>query len=166
MKPILLRLLIVLALAGLGVDSPAQAPIPSDIDALLQSRFKSWRPANIPNYIVSYFKERRSHEHPNFVRGDWNGDKEGDFAVLLERRSDPNTRMILVLMRSRTGFGTYFLPGDDCLMSLEKGSKDYDFETEKKFTYQNDAIFSYIWERAGSSFVWEKGRFRRILTSD
>ncbi len=34
---------------------------------------------------------------------------------------------------------------------------DYSYETSEYFTYQNDAIFTGIFEKGGTSYVYEKG---------
>lgn len=52
------------------------------------------------------------------------------------------------------------------MLNEKKGSRDYNFETGKNFIYKNDAIFVGIFEKAGESYVWQKGKFISIVTSD
>jgi hypothetical protein len=49
---------------------------------------------------------------------------------------------------------------------MKKGERDYNYETDKKFTYKNDAVFTGYWEKGGVTFVYERGKFRSIVTSD
>ena len=51
-----------------------------------------------------------------------------------------------------------------CLMP--RGEWDYDFEMQAFFTYANDAILAGIFEKGGTSYVYEKGKFRAITTGD
>jgi hypothetical protein len=49
---------------------------------------------------------------------------------------------------------------------MKHGEWDYNYETQQYFTYPHDAIFTGIFEKGGSSYLYEKGRFRSIITSD
>jgi hypothetical protein len=69
-------------------------------------------------------------------------------------------------MKAQGGYKSYILDANDCIMSVNKGKKDYNFDTGKNFHYKNDAIFNYIWEKAGVSYIWQKGKFRSVTTSD
>ncbi len=140
--------------------------LPREVENTLQKKFESWKMAEVDEAISEYFKRTRPFESPNLINGDWDGDGRTDFAALLQRKTDPEKKIILVVMNKRNGFQNYFLEGFDCLMSIKKGETEYDFEAKKNFKHKNDAIFSYIWEKAGTSYVWEKNRFRSILTSD
>jgi hypothetical protein len=122
--------------------------------------------AQIQPEIGEYFQRERPHEQPNLIKGDWNGDGKTDYAAMLQSKSNQEKRITIVLMKSGKTYQTHILGASDCIMSIKRGKKDYDFERKKNFQYKNDAIFDYIWEKAGSSYVWEKGRFRGILTSD
>ncbi len=56
--------------------------------------------------------------------------------------------------------------GGEYIALMKKGEKDYDYETDKNFIYKNDALFSGYFEKGGSSYIYEKGKFRGITTSD
>lgn len=156
-----------LILAFMSLPSEAQTPeLDKAARSILAHKFSSWGPAEIRQEIVEYYKVSRSWERPDRIAGDWNGDGRQDLAVLLQHRQDASKRILLVLLRSARGYNTYILEPDDCLMSIKKGEAGYDFETGRKFRYRNDAIFSYIFEKAGTSYIWEKNRFRGIVTSD
>lgn len=140
--------------------------LPEECQKILERQFRSWKFAEINSDIVEYFKQKRSFEQPNLINGDWNGDGKTDFAALLENKNNAEKRIMVVLMKGKNGYKSFVLDAYDCLMSVKKGSKDYDFEARKSFRYKTDAIFSYYWEKAGTSYVWENGKFRAIATSD
>lgn len=159
----------ILALILLAVCSPIFARsvvLPAGAKKVLDTKFKSWRLADVNEDISKFYKERRSHEQPNLIKGDWNSDGKQDFAVQLQNREDGEKKIIVALMRTPSGFETHVLDAADCIMSEKKGKKAYNFETKRSFRFKHDAIFSYIWEKAGGSYVWTGNRFRYILTSD
>ena len=140
--------------------------LPEYAQKIIDAKFRSWRLADIDKEIVDYYKRERAHEHPNSVKGDWNGDGKVDYAVQLQNRQNGEKKIIVVLVKSGNSFDRYILEAADCIMSEKKGNKAYDFETKKSFRYKNDAIFSCYWEKAGTSYVWRNGRFLGIVTSD
>lgn len=141
--------------------------MPESVQVVIRKNFRSWQVSDVDNVIVEYFKKDRPHEHPNAIKGDWNGDGKTDYAFQLQNRNNKEAKILVALIRSGAGFKSYVLgKADDCLMSEKKGRKGFDFERQRSFRYQNDAIFSYIWEKAGTSYFWRNGRFRGILTSD
>lgn len=163
------RLFFLLCFIGLGISTcQAQSiKLPNDCQKILKSRFRSWKLAEIQVEIIDYFKRERAYEQPNLIKGDWNGDGKNDYAVLLQNKNNSQEKIIVALMKTRTSYKNYTLnANDDCIMSVKKESKGYDFEKKKSFRYKNDAIFTYFWEKAGSSYIWEKGKFRAISTSD
>jgi hypothetical protein len=168
------RLLFLFLLLSTGLVSAAQAQsttLPKDCRKILDAKFRSWTFAEAPAYIKSFYLRERPFEQPNLIAGDWNGDGKKDYAVLLARKNKaaaPSASNLIVafLRTTRGGYSYFMLEGDDCLMSLKKGSKGYDYEKQKSFRYRRDAIFSYIWEKAGRSYIWQKKGFRAVATSD
>ena len=122
--------------------------------------------AEIKSDVKEYYKCERSFKEPNSIKGDWNGDGKTDYAMLLQKKNNVEKRIIAVLMRSRNSYKTYLLETEDGIMADKKGEKYYDFETQKSFPYKNDAIISYFREKSATSYIWAKGRFKSILTSD
>lgn len=144
----------------------AQIKLPEDCQRILETRFRSWKTAAVAPGIIEYYERERAFEHPNLIKGDWNGDGKTDYAVRLENKTDSEKKLAVVLMKSRSDYDTYFFDGQDCLMSVRKGEKDYDFDAQKSFRYKTDAIITCYWEKSGTSYIWEKGKFRPRLTSD
>ena len=151
----------------LGIPTHAQiSMLPADCERLLATKFRSWKLASIQPEIIEYFKKERPHEQPNIIKGDWNGDGKIDYATMLQAKSDSERRITVAFLKSENSYRTYVLGAADCLMSMKRGERDYSFDSGKYFRYKNDAIFDYIWEKAGVSYVWARDRFRIITTSD
>ena len=53
----------------------------------------------------------------------------------------------------------------DGVILMRKGETDYDYESQREFTYPRDAIFSG-YGMGGISHLYERGLFRAITTSD
>jgi hypothetical protein len=157
-----------LLFAGFNSLQAQSIKLPEDCQKILNSKFRKWTFAVISADIKKYYLRVRAFEQPNLIKGDWNNDGKSDYAVLLERKnkfaSDAN--LIVAFLKRGNGYGYFPLEGNDCLMSVKKGSKAYDFEKQKSFRYRTDGIFSYIWEKAGVTYVWENRAFRAIPTSD
>jgi hypothetical protein len=163
------RIFLMICLVGLAVSVVRSEPfdLPKAGKNTLESRFRSWKLAEIKtDGIVEYYKRERNFERPNLIKGDFDGDGRTDFAALLEHKRNAENMITVVLMRRRNGYKTYILEGSDCLMSVKKGEKGYDHEAQRSFRYKRDAVFICYWEKGGSSYLFERGKFRAIVTSD
>lgn len=130
--------------------------------------------AKIQKEVGAFHRQKKFPFAPNLIRGDWNGDGRMDYAVLIEQGKLKNTaneiiedrRLLIAFVKNRKGFRYSQFDGGDFIQLMKKGAKDYDYNTGKDFRYKTDAIFSGIWEKSGVSYVWEKGKFVEIVTSD
>ncbi|MEO6589056.1 MAG: hypothetical protein ABIP06_06990, partial [Pyrinomonadaceae bacterium] len=110
----------------------------------------------------------------NFLVGDWNGDGKRDYAVLInygfETLNDgkklPRTVTIAFVSRSKNLKHFVLDTSGEYIAFEKKGTTSYDYETDSRFKFSNDAIFSGIWEKAGVSYVWRKDKFIYFVTSD
>lgn len=107
------------------------------------------------------------------VAGDFDGNGQTDYAVYIEAgKGTHETRWrLIVYLQKDGGFERRTLErtlteADRCLHLFRKGANDYNYETSKHFRYQHDTVFLYYPEKAGASYVFWRGRFYRIATSD
>ena len=148
--------------------------LPNECRKILDRKFRGWKLAKIQKDISDYYRKKNFAYSPNFIRGDWNGDGKNDYAILIEQGKLKNylgevyedRRLIVIFIKTRKGFKYFRFDGADYIALMKKGSIDYNYETDKKFRYKTDAIFSGFWEKSGSSYVWRKGKFVQIATSD
>jgi hypothetical protein len=113
--------------------------------------------------------------YAQMIKGDFNDDGRLDYAVLIEQAAESDDRgvakplrvSIVVFFRTRTGYKMYPVTseGGSALILMHKGTTDYDYEKQRDFTYPRDTIFSGV-GMGGSSYLYEYGRFRAIITSD
>ncbi len=146
-------------------DFARATALPPAAQKVLDIKFKGWRLAEINKDILAFYKNKPHGDSLNSVKGDWNGDGEMDYAVLLQD-SQKAEKKVVVLMKSASGYDSYVLEYADCIVSEKKGGKGFDHDTNKSFRYKNDAINAQIWEKSGTTYVWENKRFRGIITSD
>lgn len=139
--------------------------LPAAAQKVLDTKFKGWSLAVINKEIIDYYKNRPHGDSLNSVKGDWNGDRQMDYAVLLQNSQNAEKKVI-VLMKSANGYDSYVLDYADCILVVKKGGKGFDHEANKSFRNKNDAINAQIWEKSATTYVWETKRFRGIITSD
>ena len=140
-----------------------QISLPKECVSILNKQFKGWKIAKISADIVDWHKKSKQPFEPNLIKGDWNGDKQMDYAVLIQKGK---VRQTIAFIKKSGQFVPYKLDGEDYIGLMKRGEKDYDYETEKDFVYKNDAIFVGIFEKSGVSYIWRKGKFIALITSD
>ncbi len=154
---------------------------PSSLKSFLDHRFPRWRFAKIPEAIHRYLIEHPEPARPDLIKGDFDGDGKTDYAVYIVygRASRRRSSVVALLRRGRT-YKPYVLEsslytpeaepseanGAFYIGLVKKGARDYDFPGQRYFTYRHDAVFIGIFEKAGTSYVYERGRFKPIITSD
>ena len=143
---------------------PAQSiKLPNDCKKILNKSFPRWKFAQVSKEVSQHHRENKSPFEPNLVRGDWNGDGKIDYAALIEHRKTTRT---IAFIRLQTKYKHFNLEGGDYIQVFKKGEKDYSYTSDKDFIYKNDSIFVGTGECCGSSYIWRKGRFVGIVTSD
>lgn len=160
--------------ANFAVVQAQSASLPSGCKKILNKNFRGWKFATIQKEVSDYHRKKKFPFSPNFIKGDWNGDGKMDYAVLIEQGKLKNSagevienrRLTIAFVRTGNIFKYFQFDGGDFIQLMKKGSKDYDYNTDKDFRYQTDAIFDGIWEKAGVSYVWKNGKFTEIVTSD
>jgi hypothetical protein len=161
----------VMAMRGVGpVRGQQVSSVPNPITGALNARYPGWVFPAVSRNIAATFNGKPFF--PNLVFGDYDGDRRRDYAVRIVygKDADKMQTVIAFLARGQT-FEPHVLdigPPDPAtyLWPALKGAKDHDYETNKDFVYANDGVMFLIDEKAGVAFVYEKGEFRRLVTSD
>ena len=150
--------------------------LPSTVRAELDKRFSGWRFPKVDEGIHRYLRENISADtRPEFISGDFDGNGQLDYAVIIEHGvalgEDGNpvghNTYVVAFLKSGDKLKFYMMDGGgEYIALIKKGEKGYEYGTGKNFIYKNDAIFSGYFEKGGSSYIYEKGKFRSIITSD
>lgn len=150
--------------------------LPVSLSSALDHRFRGWHFLKVDDDITSFLRENVSPlVRTDLISGDFDGNGLSDYAALIEHRKvhdnsagvDEPSVALVVFLRTAAGYKMNAIDPDGNYLALMKGGEwDYDYETQQYFTYPHDAIFTGVFEKGGSSYIYENGRFRSIITSD
>jgi hypothetical protein len=145
----------------------------------LDKRFPGWKFPSVDPEIQQLL--RKKDAVPYFIEGDFDGNGEMDCAVYITFDRPPEkTNLVVALLKKGEIFEVFVVdsvsfsspPGQEQYPSIEyletakKGSEGLDHETGENFKYATDSIIQCFFEKASVSFVFENGKFRRIITAD
>jgi hypothetical protein len=171
-------LLICLTVGARSTPSQTQRlELPSEARDMLYLKFPEWRYAEISDEVQQAFKQAGNAQiRHDLISGDFDGDGHADYAALIlhgmTRVQEGNVvgpePVLVIFMAQDHGYRLYVIedPGGEYLELAHKGDRRYDFEAQKEFTLEHDAIEAIVFEKAATSYVFEQGRFRAIITGD
>lgn len=108
---------------------------------------------------------RRRGSNPTIAKGDFDDDRKGDVAFLVQFRSaEPAIAVCL------SGSKEVYVIGDlycsDGIARMPKGRAYFDYESEKEGRYDRDGVHAYCFGKAGATYLFQSGRFARVVDSD
>jgi len=178
---ILLLLLLLPCLSVLPVfpatQQPSKLALPPQARDALYLKFPDWRYADISDEVRQLFKEdAAANTRPDLITGDFDGDGRADFAALILHGTTrveqnevvgPDFSLVIFMARDQS-YQLHVIedPGGGYLELIHKGDGSYDYEAQKEFTFEHDAIDAIIFEKGATSYVYENGCFRAIITGD
>jgi hypothetical protein len=154
----------------------ATPELPRPIEVLLDRNFPGWQFPSVSDDDCQSVKSWGGRDaFPQLIQGDFDGDGRLDYAVLIEEESGTDDRglvnrpdvYIVAFLAKRNEYRMRIVTheGGGCLQLMRKGDRDYDYEAQREFTYVHDTIFSGM-GMGGTSYLYENGKFRAIITSD
>ncbi|MFL6207940.1 MAG: hypothetical protein ACJ74W_03780 [Pyrinomonadaceae bacterium] len=160
-----------------GAQEATRDDLPPPVQIMLDAQYPGWNFAPIMDEVREFFKKERPGARANLIAGDFDGDGQTDYAaqiehgIILDHNGAPagHEQHLLAFMRRQTGYKLYKLTecgtGDHIYLA-KKGDGGYDYEKQREITYERDAICTVIWEKGGSTYVFEKDHFRCFVSSD
>jgi len=150
--------------------------LPRPIKVLLDRNFPGWQfPAVSEDDCQDVKTWGGKDAFGQLIQGNFDDDGRLDYAVLIELESGTDDRglvsrpavYIIAFLARRNEYSMRIVTheGGGCLQLMRKGEGDYDYHAQHEFTYAHDTIFSG-WGMGGSSYLYEHGKFRAIITSD
>lgn len=163
MKSIFVLILLILFVCFVPTQAQ-KVNLPKDCLKILNKKFRGWKLVKV--------KEVEGVLGHNLIKGDWNGDRKTDYAILIEYGKNrlgngalEPAVWTIAFIKQKSVYSVHKIDGGDSIFLKKKGNRDYSYDTQKNFIYKNDAIFVAVnW--SGSSYIWGKGRFVGIATSD
>jgi hypothetical protein len=155
-------------------DKTPDLPLP--IKILLNRNFPGWEFPEVSEDDCHAVRECGGLDaYAQMIKGDFNEDGLQDCAVLIQQSAEANDKgvakplivHIVAFFRKSGGYKMHPVTseGGSALILMPKGESDYDYETQRDFTYPRDSIFSGI-GMGGTSYIYEHGTFRALTTSD
>lgn len=150
--------------------------VPREVLAALHADYPDWH--LLDNSGVLHTPQNKldtSKSRPNVVWGDFDGNGHLDFAFFIARGvgSPPVEEKLVVYMAFGNRLQKFLLdsataPGyiADMIWILHKGTREYNYETDRYFRLRNDAIDAITLEKAAQTYIFEKNRFRVVTTAD
>lgn len=163
-----------------GYQARSQSPLwelPVEAREMLNARFPGWQYAEISDEVRD---EERQFGNANarldLISGDFNGDDCADYAALINYGTarlehdevvGPDFALVIFVAK-REGYRIHTIkdPGGEFIALIHKGDKGYDFDLQKEFVFEHDAIDAIISGKGATSYVYEHGHFRAIITGD
>ena len=153
--------------------------LPGAVKFALDSRFPGWRFSEVSGDVQQFLRERHPGARPNLIKGDFDGDRRIDYALLIEhgnfdKRGVSFTHVVerLAFLRRGSGYKLFILEkstpaSPELYLTLaEKGAQGYNFHTDKRFRYPHDSISVGHFGKSGGTYIYRRGRFRYVYESD
>jgi hypothetical protein len=160
-----------------ATQQPSKLELPPQARDALYLKFPDWRYADVSDEVRQALKhDGAANIRPDLITGDFDGDGRADYAALIFHGTTrveqnevvgPDFKLVIFMARDQS----YQLqviedPGGEYIELIHKGDRLYDYEAQKEFTLEHDAIDAIIFEKGATSYVYENGGFRAIITGD
>ena len=151
--------------------------LPPQARDALYLKFPDWRYADISDEVRQALKQDgAANIRPDLISGDFDGDGHADYAALIfhgttrveqDQVVGPDFSLVIFTAREQ-GYQLHVIedPGGGYIELIHKGDRLYDYETQKEFILEHDAIDAIIFEKGVTTYVYENGGFRAIITGD
>ncbi|MEP6742927.1 MAG: hypothetical protein ABJB61_10555 [bacterium] len=171
-------LLIALALAAYSISAQSSPlELPPEARGMLYLKFPDWRYAEISDEVRQALKQYNPPNlQPDLISGDFDGDCRPDYAALIvhgvtrvehDEIVSPDFTLVIFMAHGHS-YQLYTIdnPGGEYIALIQQGDKGYNYELQEEFNFEHDAIDAVIFEKAATSYVYESGHFRAIITGD
>lgn len=159
----MLKRLIPLSALFISVALHAGTTSLQDCHERLTAKLSSWRFYPINEAVLEAVK--RNGSNPSIAEGDFDDDRINDLAFLIQKRSD--NPAIAVCLSSTQQIHIIDEPYCyDSIARIRKGQGYFDYEHEREGRFDRDGVLAYCFEKAGATYIFEDGGFRRIVNSD
>jgi hypothetical protein len=156
--------------ASLCYAQQTLSQLPPAVCEMLDREYKGWRLAEVSPEVREHFARHKVVFAPNLLRGDFNGDGRADVALLITHKERCIVLAFLTKGQSvRKHIKANFPNGSDVPLYLWlfcKGEKAHNYETGRDFVYPRDTIGLMFYEKAGVAYLYERGKFRKVIVSD
>jgi lipoprotein-anchoring transpeptidase ErfK/SrfK len=146
--------------------------LPGTIISTLDKNYPGWKFPDVSENIIKYFRTAKSIYDPNLIWGDFNADGTKDYAVQI---THGDLMKVIAFLSRDSDFDSYVLTSgsrsdssaiETYLSFFKRGEQDYDYDADEYFLYPRDSIGVMYFGKAGWSYIFEDGKFRRVASAD
>jgi hypothetical protein len=142
----------------------AAATISASCRLVIDAEVKNWHVPVVSKDVAAWAQQE--HFNPVVASGDFDGNGETDQAVLVET-SDSVKIAVCFSKQQRKALRLIEQPYcSDYVAMSPAHSEHYNYETDATEKIKRDGISVGCFEKAGATYVYEHGTFRRIVDSD
>jgi hypothetical protein len=146
----------------------AEAGVPHACRSAIAARWPFWRLSPPPRDYAAYAKQERIET--NVASADFDDDGTRDTAVLLLTSATTQAQQRLAICLTRGSQVELHVIREpycaDGIVVVPKGSKAYDYERGDVVRYRTNGVHALYFEKAGATYLFERGRLRRVIDSD
>lgn len=161
--------LLSLALLVASIGAAPFDPMPAPVKAKLDAAFPGWRMAPLNSRAARGFRSKHPSWPSNVLTGDFDGNKTTDYAVLMEHKGKTMVAAVLDSGKTLTLHSVTAPEQPDprmWLCRMTAGSSRTDLDTRKPIPLPFDTIGLSDGGNTSRTFLYEKGKFREIRTSE
>lgn len=158
------RSCVVAGLFACAVQVAAAGTPPARCVATVSASIPSWRYATPPTDAAAWAKGRRIN--PVAAAGDFDGDGQTDWALLIV---DGDTTKLAICMRINRSPRVVVIADPYCrdvVFRSKARGKHHNYDTNRDEVIKRDGVSVSCFEKAGATYVYERGSFRRIVDVD
>jgi|ERR1700674_114794 hypothetical protein len=170
MSRLFIYLSILATLTAVGLKSQAaEIGFEEACKAEITSAIPGWKLSTPANDLAAYAKTKNIQT--NIARADFDDDGSKDLAFLVvSPLVGANAVQYIAVCLNKSGkTQLHLIKGPSCGDGIDvspKGKEFYNYETNKTGKYPANGISAYCFEKAGATYLFQNGIFRRVMDSD
>ena len=170
MKSVVVLAAVPLLWIAAATAAHAQVQPPAACRAAIDGRLPGWQLSPPPPDLAKMAKQKKFST--NVVQSDFDDNGTRDTAVLLVMpgTGELHPRQRIAVCLSQAGKINLHVISDpycgDGISVAPKGTRAWDFTTEKRVTYWTNGVSAYCYEKAGGTYLFRAGKFVLIVDSD
>lgn len=142
----------------------APIALPRACAALIGNALPHWKYHDVPPDAAKWAEKQGFN--PNVTSGDFNADGHLDYAALVNVGGVPHLAVCISHRRMVRLFTVVDPYCSDLVFRSKAGKLYYNFETDRDEVLPRDGVSVSCFEKAGATYLYEKGVLRRIIDSD
>ena len=140
----------------------------SECYSAVEAELGSWSLSPPPPELAEFAK--RDGRSTNEARADFDGDGVDDLALLIVPESQAKTpQYIAVCLTRESEPSLHLIPEPYCGDGIgvsPKGRSFYNYDAGTRDTYPSNGVSAYCFEKAGATYLYQGGKFLRVVDSD